>query len=318
MNYNNTNQPIINNAHEYLFTKKFLSIHSEDRDISKFPQASQFDIDLPQEYMNVAKVQLVEWSFPSNYYTFSGVAKNLLLSFQVSEPYNAAANGVTNPLELAISAGLIAFKDSLFVVQIEEGFYNPFQMSTELTNQFNKMVTDYLNTYFISISLSPVLIEQFNNPDGNSTSSPSVGGYKEFVVFYNIISQKLHFGNRSSRFIIPNMITPLSDELFQKYFYLNCTTKKLPQFTDSLLLFNLGFSIIPSPTITLTNQKYARVYYDDSAGGIYGGNDGIWLTPSTDIHPGCNASYLIPNSQINFMGPSHFYLDIKELNNMDE
>ena len=168
------NQTIINNAHEYLFTKIFLSINSEDRDISKFPQASQFDIDLPQEYMNVAKVQLVEWSFPSNYYTFSGVAKNLLLSFQVSEPYNAAANGVTNPLELAISAGLIAFKDSLFVVQIEEGFYNPFQMSTELTNQFNKMVTDYLNTYFISISLSPVLIEQFNNPDGNSTSSPSV------------------------------------------------------------------------------------------------------------------------------------------------
>ena len=322
MNYNNTNHPLIKNAHEYLVTKKFLSIHSEDRDLSKFPISSQFDIDLPQEYMNVVKVQLVEWSFPSNYYTFSALARNLLMSFQVSEPYDAAANGVTDELELAISAGLIAFKNNLFVVQIEEGFYNPFQMATELTNQFNKTITDYLNTYFISISLSSTLIELFNNPDGSSNFAPSVGGYKEFTVFYNIISQKLHFGNRSSRFIIPNMITPLSDELFQKYFYLKCTVKKLPQFNDKLLLFNLGFSFTPSNTVTLTNQEYARVYYDDA---FFFNNststttsNGIWLTPSTDTHPGCNASYVIPNSQINFMGPSHFYLDINELNNMDE
>lgn len=314
MNYNNTNQPIINNSREYLFTKKYLSIHSEDRDIARFPISSQFDIELPQEYMNVVKVQLVEWSFPSNYYTFSAVAKNLLMSFQISEPYDAAANGVTDELELAISAGLIAFKTSLFVLQISEGFYNPLQMATELTNRFNKTVTDYLNSYFIEIGLSSTLIDEFNNTTNGipSTSPPTVGGYKEFVVYYNIISQKLYFGNRSSRFIIPSIITPITKDLFERYFYLGCTLKRLPQYTDKILLFNLGFDIIPAETTTLTNQQYARVYYEDTI------DEGIWLYPSVDTHPGCNVSYVIPKHQINFMGPSHFYLEINELNNMDE
>lgn len=314
MNYNNTNQPIINNSREYLFTKKYLSIHSEDRDIARFPISSQFDIELPQEYMNVVKVQLVEWSFPSNYYTFSAVAKNLLMSFQISDPYDAAANGVTDELELAISAGLIAFKTSLFVLQISEGFYNPQQMATELTNRFNKTVTDYLNNYFIEIGLSSTLIDEFNNTTNgvSNTSPPTVGGYKEFVVYYNIISQKLYFGNRSSRFLIPSIITPITKDLFQRYFYLGCTLKRLPQYTDKILLFNLGFDIIPAETTTLTNQQYTRVYYDDNI------DDGIWLYPSTDTHPGCNVSYVIPKHQINFMGPSHFYLEINELNNMDE
>lgn len=314
MNYNNTNQPIINNSREYLFTKKYLSIHSEDRDIARFPISSQFDIELPQEYMNVVKVQLVEWSFPSNYYTFSAVAKNLLMSFQISDPYDAEANGVTDELELAISAGLIAFKTSLFVLQISEGFYNPQQMATELTNRFNKTVTDYLNNYFIEIGLSSTLIDEFNNTTNgvSNTSPPTVGGYKEFVVYYNIISQKLYFGNRSSRFLIPSIITPITKDLFQRYFYLGCTLKRLPQYTDKILLFNLGFDIIPAETTTLTNQQYTRVYYDDNI------DDGIWLYPSTDTHPGCNVSYVIPKHQINFMGPSHFYLEINELNNMDE
>lgn len=329
MNYNNTNQPIINNAREYLFTKKFLSIHSEDRDISRFPISSQFDIELPQEYMNVVKVQLVEWSFPSNYYTFSAVAKNLLMSFQISDPYDTAAAYAADPtafasmstdeyaLQVAISEGLIAFKNSLFVIQISEGFYNPLQMANELTNQFNKTVTDYLNTYFIEVGKSLAFIDYFNNTTNgipNYDTPPVVGGYKEFVVFYNIISQKLQFGNRSSRFIIPSIITPITKELYFKYFYLGCTIKRLPQFTDKILLFNLGFDIKTAETTTLTKQQYARVYYEESINS----SDGIWLYPSTDTHPGCNVSYIIPIHQINFMGPSHFYLEINELNNMDE
>lgn len=335
MNYNNTNQPIINNSREYLFTKKFLSIHSEDRDISRFPVSSQFDIELPQEYLNVVKVQLVEWSFPSNYYTFSAVAKNLLMSFQISDPYDTAAAYAADPdafasmsteeydLQVAISAGLIAFKKSLFVIQISEGFYNPLQMATELTNQFNKTVTDYLNTYFIENGYTTALIDLFNNTTNgipNYDTQPVVAGYQEFVVFYNVISQKLLFGNRSSRFIIPSIITPISKDLVFKYFYLGCTIKRLPQYTDKILLFNLGFDLTPAQTTTLTNQQYARVYYEDSISSFNNttNGNGIWLYPSTNIHPGCNVSYIIPIHQINFMGPSHFYLEINELNNMDE
>ena len=324
MNFNNTNYPLINNSHEYLFTKKYLSIHSEDRDLSKFPISSQFDLELPQEYMNVVKVQLVEWSFPSNYYTFSAVAKNLLMSFLITEPYDAYTNmtEIVDPsdplyisyrLQLAITDGLNAFKTNAYVVQIEEGFYNPIQMATELTNQFNRTVTDYLNSYFILSGTDPAIIAEFNYKE--SVTDPN-SGYLEFVVFYNIISQKLYFGNRSSVFIIPSIITPLPEKLFNEYFYLGCKIKRLPQFTDKLLLFNLGFDVIPAKTTTLTNQESTRVYYTDDTNGQ--ADNGYWLIPSTDTHPGCNVSYIIPRHQINFMGPSHFYLDIDELNNMDE
>jgi hypothetical protein len=111
------------------------------------------------------------------------------------------------------------------------------------------------------------------------------------------------------------MITPIPANLENEYYYLGCKFKSLPQFIDKLLLFNLGFDIIPATTITLTDQQVPRVYYEDPNTSE---NNGVWIKPSTDIHPGCNVSYLIPKNQINFMGPSHFYLDIKELNNMDE
>lgn len=312
MNFNKTNYPLLNNSHDFLFTKKFLSIHSEDRDIPKFPLASKFDIELPQEYVNVVKVKLVEWSFPSNYYTFSKTLRNLYMAFQISEPYDAPSLMDSSlpgyDLQIAIYNGLNAFKNNLFVLQIDEGFYNPIQMAAELTNRLNKTITDYLNYYFAlpTSGVSQAVIDEFNEDEI---------GYKEFVVFYNLIAQKLYFGNRSSRFIIPSIITPTPKELATEFFYLGCAFKSLPQFIDRILLFNLGFSPIPAVTVTLKNQKYTRVYYEDTT---LSPDNGIWLRPSTDIHPGCNVSYIIPLNQINFMGPSHFYLDINELNNMDE
>ena len=44
----NTNQshPLIPSSQEYLFYKKYVSIHSEDRDIIKYPNASFFEIEL--------------------------------------------------------------------------------------------------------------------------------------------------------------------------------------------------------------------------------------------------------------------------------
>ena len=66
----NSNHPITPNSHEYMTVKKYVSIHSEDRDITKYPSSSVFDVELPQDYLNVVKIRLESWSFPSNYYSF--------------------------------------------------------------------------------------------------------------------------------------------------------------------------------------------------------------------------------------------------------
>ena len=41
LNLNNSH-PIIPNSNQYYFDRKFVSINSEDRDITKYPNASEF------------------------------------------------------------------------------------------------------------------------------------------------------------------------------------------------------------------------------------------------------------------------------------
>ena len=77
-----TNHPLIPNSQEYLVYRKIISIHSEDRDIVKFPSSSDFEIELPQDYLNVRAATLSSWTFPANYSTFSLENKNITMSFK--------------------------------------------------------------------------------------------------------------------------------------------------------------------------------------------------------------------------------------------
>ena len=72
-----TGHPLIKNTQEYMLYQKFVSIHSEDRDILKYPNAATFEIEFPEDYLNVVSVRLATWTFPANYNTFSQVNKNV-------------------------------------------------------------------------------------------------------------------------------------------------------------------------------------------------------------------------------------------------
>ena len=52
----NTTYPLIPNANEYMIEQRVVSIHSEDRDITKYPSSSNFEIELPDDYVNVSTV----------------------------------------------------------------------------------------------------------------------------------------------------------------------------------------------------------------------------------------------------------------------
>ena len=80
----NANHPIIPSSQEYLFYKKYVSIHSEDRDILKYPNSSEFEITLPEDLLNVSSLRLIEWAFPSNYNTFSQLNSNVEMFFQIN------------------------------------------------------------------------------------------------------------------------------------------------------------------------------------------------------------------------------------------
>lgn len=298
-----TNYPLIPNANDYMHEKIFISIHSEDRNVLKYPNASDFEIELPQDYCNVVGVRLDKWSFPSNYNVFSSSQNNLTIVFRITQPYTPSDYNVTDPILNIISEALWSNFAQPYVATIEEGFYNPNQMATELTNQMNTVVSNFIQNY-ISIN-NPALLNAFNLN----------GGYNQFVVAYNSVSQKLWFGNKSSDFIILNTS---SLYIVNQFNNLNCVNKQYPDFSNWGLPAYLGFTRCDETTMTSLNGVYPRFFYGDANKP---GDNGYWLLPdpqylgnSTNIP----VFFLQTPFKINIMGPSYFYIEVEGMNNIDE
>ena len=130
-NYNlNTSHPLITNSQEYMYYKKYISIHSEDRDILKYPSSAEFEIELPEDYNNVSLLKLIQWTFPANYNTFSSNNGNVLLAFKISDPYNPTEYAPGDLLNIRIFEALFISNKEYGII-IEEGFYNPGQKLTQ-------------------------------------------------------------------------------------------------------------------------------------------------------------------------------------------
>jgi hypothetical protein len=115
--------PLIPREQTFAIDRKLLTVHSEDRDISKWPNANHFELQLPQTYTNVETMALVQYSFPINYSTFSNENQNTKLSFTVN-----------------ISMGGYGLTQPPLVITIESGFYTVPQFSNELQNRLNLAV----------------------------------------------------------------------------------------------------------------------------------------------------------------------------------
>ena len=315
----NTNHPLIENSQEYVFYKKYVSIHSEDRDSIKFPNSNEFEIELPEDLINVHTVRLVHWTFPANYDTFSSTNSNVTMTFKINNPYNPGENGLVNELYEQIFNCLFMTKDENFNIIIQEGFYNPQQMVTELTNKFNYAVSLRINNYFRDTASPyynpvtfPILLDEFN----------LVGGYTNFVIVYNAVSQKIWFGNRADGFILTNSSQLAKNTATESLF---CTIKKrLPDFTDWGLPGYLGLT--RSDTESTSGSQVDKYLYGEFRGAVtprffYGdispGDDGYWLLPNNYL-PDAAVYWVECPFKINLMGQAYFYMEIDKLNCIDE
>jgi len=312
-NYNvNTNHPLIQNQQEYMFYDKYVSIHSEDRDIIKYPNSSEFEIELPQDMLNVSAIKLVQWTFPSNYNTFSVLNNNVLFAFRINSPYNPGANGVSDEFAFKIFEALFMTQQQLFIFTIEEGFYNPLQMATEMTNKMNAAVTQRLLTYFTEKGWNDA-IEQLN----------AMGGYTRFIVVYNNVSLKLWFGNSADGFILVNEGGLSNNELTEILCYKE--KKHLPDASNWGLPGFLGLpkcnissishnDLIYAPDTTKYNGVVVpRFYYGD----VTPGDNGYWLLPNTDLS-GSIVYWVESPFKINLMGEAFIYMELAGQNCIDE
>lgn len=317
-NYNtNVNHPLTQNSQEYIFYKKYISIHSEDRDIIKYPNSSEFEIELPEDYLNVASLKLVDWSFPFNYTTFSLNNNNVFYVFKINEPYNPAEFGVDGDLVYKIYEILFTTVDDPYTIMIEEGFYDPLQISTELTNKFNYAVTKRIQDYLTNQGLNDLLTE-FND----------AGGYKRFAIVCNGVSLKLWFGNTADGFLLINSKTDFLDEYekgissclpYNKYRLPDSSDYGMPTYlglppTNIQSINGDSLMVLPNPNLQTYNGIIVpRFYYGD----VIPGDFGLWLLPDPAL-TGSLVYWVEAPYKVNLLGNTTMYMEVFGHNCMDE
>jgi hypothetical protein len=309
----NTNHPLIENSQEYVLYKKFVSIHSEDRDILNYPNSAEFEIELPEDMLNVAQIRLLQWTFPANYNTFSVALGNVSFSFKINNPYNPIDNGLIDVFYQRIYQALNAKSESNYLFVIENGFYNPVQMATELTNKLNFTVTKYLITYFTE-----------QGWDDSTAILEANGGYNRFVVVYNNVSLKLWFGNTADGFILANEVGTLANINNENH---SCVSGKVkvPDISNWGLAGYLGLprcntaSVSTSPFVdigdfvSLNGITVPRFFYGD----VVPGDNGYWLLPDS-ILTESKVHWVEAYYKINLMGEAYIYMELNGQNCIDE
>jgi hypothetical protein len=100
---------------------QIVSIHTEDRDILKYPYQNNFELQLPQVFRNVLSLELYDIKLPSYYYNISDCLQNTKLWFSIT-------NFFTEPIELTMISG----------------YYTNITFVEELKNALNKTTTTML------------------------------------------------------------------------------------------------------------------------------------------------------------------------------
>ena len=98
----NVNHPLIHRENTYVSIKKNVSIHSDDRDKSKWPNASEFEVELPQPLKQVQYMKLTDITLPTNLCNISSTYQNnkLLFGYDIdSKTY------VKNDLKISYTSG---------------------------------------------------------------------------------------------------------------------------------------------------------------------------------------------------------------------
>jgi hypothetical protein len=330
----NTSHPLIQNSQQYIYYKKYVSIHSEDRDLLKYPSASDFEIELPEDMLNVASLRLYDWCFPCNYDTFSKLFNNVTMTFKINAPYNPNENNVSDILSQKIFEYLFTSQNEEYTFDIENGFYSPQQMATELTNKFNYAITEKITDFFTKKSIDPLLsIQEQESYAEALLLFNSAGGYSNFIVIYNLVGQKLWFGNVSDGFVITNetvFLDTVSNNFYQcpKPSNINIPNPvyKVPEYVNWGLPSFLGFTRCNTYSVSDSTRENSssvseynsvvvpRFYYGYA---LNPGDDGYWLLPNPNL-PGSKVHWIETPLRINIMGPTHIYMEIDGQNCIDE
>jgi hypothetical protein len=208
--YNEKN--IIRRECNYYTERKLVSIHSTDRDVSKWPNSSYFEVDLPEDLVNISSIRLVNSSIPNNLYVFSHNYQNTKLKFTVMEDISGSTDEKTY-LANYYAANLN------FDLTIDEGYYEPEELAYEIQAKLNQSVTTALLSYSGGVLDAATYV------------------YDKFRVKYNKTQHKFYFINLRDNFEL------LFDLKIDYTGLVQCNQKEVwDQYDNWGLPYNLGFN----------------------------------------------------------------------------
>jgi len=105
-----------------IFSTKMVTIHTEDRDILKYPYENSFEVELPCVIKNTQSIELFDITLPSFYYNISEYLQNNKLWFSIPSYF-------VEPIEITILSG----------------YYLNSDIAAEIESQLNKATTQELS-----------------------------------------------------------------------------------------------------------------------------------------------------------------------------
>ena len=113
------------------YSTRMVTIHTEDRDLLKYPFENAFEVVLPTVLKNVLSVELADIALPAFYYNVSDYLQNTKMWFSVPDYFS-------EPLEIAVPSGC----------------YTPADLCSALAMQLNAATTRRL--YALGVYVSPL------------------------------------------------------------------------------------------------------------------------------------------------------------------
>ena len=297
--------PLIPREQTFSVNRKLLTVHSEDRDINKWPNANQFELQLPQTYTNVETIALVEYSFPTYYYVISNENQNTKITFTANIE---GSYGPTGPI----------------VVTISSGFYTPTQLAAEMQNQLNLAIRA-LDSSLTSYDKFRVFYDEVRQRllFGNTTDA--------FTFYYNEPyappkgGDSQYYRTDANAYKSEPCYAPCIDASSAQLQAQPSATIRWNQYTNWGLGYNLGFvKCLPSecgnPNDVFNANKAAAIPVTSSQRVNYVINPSPpavgyeWLT----VPLGATGYVLVPPNPPSLNGATDMYLEIDKHNYFDE
>ena len=142
----NHHHPLIKTSHNFVLDRKVLFIDSNDRDIERWPSASEFEINCPQNYNNVESLRLSSIMLPNFFYNISEQLR-------------------TNKIRVDYSTS------STSTIILEDGYYNYTQLQNALQTKFKLININFdvsynsINRKFTFLNASIVFTFRFDLPN---------------------------------------------------------------------------------------------------------------------------------------------------------